>query len=121
MEQNGGKLLQPVGRHGEECRLVGRRQADLGDAAPDRGPDAELFPQPAGGQHDAEFEHPIEFDLGEFGGGTDETIALVEHTVDAVDQRFSASQSTWSAPPKLCTTWASDRLAAALWAFSARA
>jgi hypothetical protein len=84
----GAGHIQPVRRHGEECGLMRRGQFAFGDAAPNRRADAEILPQAARGQHDAEFEHLLDLDLGDrWGrGGTGDRLVLVEHAVDAVNQ-----------------------------------
>ena len=62
-------------------------QPALCDAAPDRRTDAEILPQSAGGQHDAEFEDLIHLDLGDLRGSTArDGHIFVEYAVDAVDQ-----------------------------------
>jgi len=43
-------------------------------------------PQPAGGEHDAEFEDPIQLDWGDFRTIAGDDLTLVEHPVDAIDQ-----------------------------------
>ena len=63
-------------------------EASLLDAAADGRADAELLPQVAGGQHDAEFEHAVDLEVGDAGRGLvgDHAIAAIEHAVDAVHQ-----------------------------------
>ena len=84
----GAGHIQPVRRHGEECGLMRRGQFAFGDAAPNRRADAEIVPQAARGQHDAEFEHLLDLDLRDRRrrGGTGDRLALIEHAVDAVNQ-----------------------------------
>ena len=89
----GAGRIQPVRRHGEQGSFMRRGQAALGDAAPDRRTDAEITPQPACGQHHAEFEHVLDLDLDQGGlrGGAGDGLPLVEHAVDAVDQALQGS------------------------------
>ena len=71
-----------------------RDQFALGDAAADRRADAEVLPQPAGGQHEAEFEYPIYLDLEDplrrgvrdGRGGVRDAPIFAEDAVNAVDQ-----------------------------------
>ena len=63
--QFGDRVVEPVGGHGEQRGLVRRGQIGPFGAGADRSADAEFLPQRAGGEHDAEFEHPLDLDLGD--------------------------------------------------------
>ena len=84
----GDRVVEPVGGHGEQRRLVRRGQLGPFGASADGRADAEFLPQRAGGEHDAEFEHPLDLDVGDAGRGLvgGHAIAGIEHAVDAVHQ-----------------------------------
>ena len=79
-------LFQALRRHREERRFVRRCQPGLFGAAPDSGADAEILPQLPRRQHHAQFEDPLDLDLGERGTAVGDRIAGFEHPVDALDE-----------------------------------
>jgi len=65
----------------------GGGEAGAGEAGADGRSDAELLPQAAGGQHDAEVEDGVDLDLAEADPGRGcGAVAGLEHAVDAGDQ-----------------------------------
>ena len=60
-------VIQALRRHGKQRNLMRGSQAGAGHAGADGLADAQLLPQAAGGQHDAEFEDSVDLDLGEGG------------------------------------------------------
>ena len=54
--------------------------------------DAEFLPQRAGGEHHAQFEHPLDLDLGDVGRVTagNRAVIAIEHAIDAFHQSFES-------------------------------
>jgi len=91
--QFGYRLIEPVGGHHEQRGLVRRGEIGPFGAGTDRGTDAEFFPQRADGEHDAEFKHALDIDLGDVGCGPGGncTVAVLEYAVDALHQPFESN------------------------------
>ena len=54
--------------------------------------DAEFLPQRAGGEHDAEFEHPLDLDLRDAAVGSPAAapVVAIEYAIDALHQPFES-------------------------------
>ena len=81
-----GGIVQPVRRHREQGRLVGRAQPGRLEPPADRLADAELLPQGPRHQHHTELEHPLDLDLRQPPRGLAAGLFGAEHAVDALDQ-----------------------------------
>jgi hypothetical protein len=71
---------------------VGRGEIGPFGAGADRRTDAELLPQRAGGEHDAEFEHPLDLDLRDvpWAPASGSTSVVIENAIDALHQPFES-------------------------------
>jgi len=71
---------------------VGRGKIGPLGAGADRRTDAEFLPHRAGGEHDAEFEHPLDLDLRDvpWAPASSSTSVAIEYAIDALHQPFES-------------------------------